>query len=146
MELPKKVDSLFTLMFCMVIHTISRNQRDPYDSDKNGVAVDCKILRYTNTTQILETTDSGSQWTEQTTPTKKALYAVDFVDINTGFAVGIGGTILKTIDGGIKWTLQSSGASGFLYGLDFLDGQHGWVVGENGTILSTNDAGLTEPS
>ena len=49
---------------------------------------------------ILKTTDSGANWTAQTSGTTNWLSSVYFTDANTGYAVGAGGTILKTTDGG----------------------------------------------
>jgi photosystem II stability/assembly factor-like uncharacterized protein len=49
---------------------------------------------------ILRTTDGGVTWTRQSTGTNNFLYGVSFVDSNTGWAVGSGGTILHTTTGG----------------------------------------------
>jgi len=48
---------------------------------------------------ILKTTDSGIKWGFQNSP-HIALRSVYFFDPDTGFAVGMNGTILKTTDGG----------------------------------------------
>jgi photosystem II stability/assembly factor-like uncharacterized protein len=53
----------------------------------------------------LFTVFTQAQWIEQNPlPTALRLNSVYFVDANTGFAVGIDGTLLKTIDGGTTWT------------------------------------------
>ena len=60
------------------------------------------------------------------------LLNVDFVDINTGTAVGGGSTILRTTDGGTTWNAQDSPLSGeWLYGVDFIDQNNGYAVGDN---------------
>lgn len=49
---------------------------------------------------ILKTTNQGTNWGFQISPPGLSLLSVEFLDNNTGFAVGIYGTILKTTDGG----------------------------------------------
>ena len=71
------------------------------------------------------------------------LFSVDFVDQNTGWAVGDGGTILKTTNGGTNWILQTSGTTFNLWSVDFVDQNIGWSVGGDGTILNTTDGGTT---
>ncbi len=68
---------------------------------------------------------------------------MDFTDVNTGWAVGIGGTILKTTDGGASWASQISGTNYNLWGVDFVDADHGWAVGDYGTVIYTTDGGAT---
>jgi len=46
---------------------------------------------------------------------------VEFTDANTGWAVGLGGTILHTINGATTWTRQTSGTTQQLLGVEFLD-------------------------
>lgn len=49
---------------------------------------------------ILRSTDTGSTWSIQNTPTSFLLMDVNFINVNTGWAVGHGGVILKTTTGG----------------------------------------------
>ncbi len=56
-----------------------------YDYNYNGV--------------IFKTTDGGSYWIEQQSPSENELTSIYFVDSNTGWAAGYGG-IFKTTDGG----------------------------------------------
>lgn len=44
--------------------------------------------------------EEARTWTTQSSGTTNELWAVSFVDANTGTAVGEGGTILRTTDGG----------------------------------------------
>ncbi len=95
---------------------------------------------------IWKTTDGGYSWTEQTTAAHYALYAIDFVDANTGWATGDGpyngdAKIYHTSDGGATWTEQTSGTGNLFAGLDFVDANNGWAVGYAGTILHTTDGG-----
>jgi photosystem II stability/assembly factor-like uncharacterized protein len=79
---------------------------------------------------ILRSTDGGTSWTLQETGTTAALFAVSFVDANTGWAVGFGifnsespiSPILHTTDGGASWTHQHSGTIQALRGVSFVDG------------------------
>jgi len=51
-----------------------------------------------------------AQWKWQNPlPQGNYLSCVKFVDANTGYAVGSGGTILKTTNGRVKWISQTSG-------------------------------------
>jgi len=61
--------------------------------------------------------------------------SISFADANTGWAVGIGGTILKTTDGGATWNAQNSGTTYNLSSVDFVDSSNGWAVGSVGGIV-----------
>lgn len=76
-------------------------------------------------------------------PTGNDLNNVQFLDTQTGWAVGRFGTLLKTSNSGQTWQLQKTGTNQFLYDIQFIDAQTGWTVGNSGTILKTTDAGLT---
>jgi photosystem II stability/assembly factor-like uncharacterized protein len=66
--------------------------------------------------------NSGWEW-QNPLPTANDLYAVSYVDANTGWAVG-SATILKTTDGGVSWFFQTSVTS-YLNGIYFSDTQTG---------------------
>jgi photosystem II stability/assembly factor-like uncharacterized protein len=66
-----------------------------------------------------------------------------FVDRETGWAVGIKGTVIHTADGGKTWKTQSSGTEKNLFSVSFPDAKNGWIVGEFGTIIHTGDSGET---
>jgi len=59
---------------------------------------------------IIHTTDGGQTWEEFNFPTIDELFAIDFYDLDTGYAVGgtncNSGLILKTTDGGASWHEQ----------------------------------------
>jgi photosystem II stability/assembly factor-like uncharacterized protein len=65
-----------------------------------------------------------------------------FVNENTGWAVGRGGTILRTINGGANWSFQLSGTLNDLNSVAFFDANIGYIVGDKGIILATNDGGV----
>jgi photosystem II stability/assembly factor-like uncharacterized protein len=85
-----------------------------------------------------------SQWSWQNPyPQGNHLYGVDFIDTNTGWAVGHFGTIIHTIDGGQTWLVQQSGTTARLRCVFFTDSKIGWAAGLDSTILHTNDGGLS---
>lgn len=72
-----------------------------------------------------------------------ALYAVDFVDDQNGWAIGAEYTVLRTANGGGSWFFQYSGGSTRLNDVSFVDVNRGWVVGDGGVILQTENGGIT---
>ena len=82
------------------------------------------------------------------TPKGSGLLGVDFVNVNTGYAVGTAATIMKTTNGGTNWTILKGGvldalqSSVDLYSVSFLNSNTGYVTGEGGTILKTTNGGL----
>jgi photosystem II stability/assembly factor-like uncharacterized protein len=65
-----------------------------------------------------------------------------FATPDTGWAVGVNGTILRTFDGGANWN-KSNPTAFTLHGVSFSGTRFGWAVGENGTIVGTVDRGLS---
>lgn len=70
-----------------------------------------------------------------------SLFFIDFIDTQTGWAVGEKGTILHTADGGKTWIKQKSCTKDKLMSVHFVDIQTGWAVGSNNTILHTSNGG-----
>lgn len=93
--------------------------------------------------KIIKTTDSGTNWTAQTSGTTTALKGVFAADTNNVWAVGNDGGILYTSNGGTTWTGQTSGTSVTLYGVFFANSTTGWAGGDSGTILYTTNSGTT---
>ena len=86
---------------------------------------------------------SQSNWTWQYPyPQGNELNSVKFTDINTGYSVGMKGTILKTTNGGINWDLQISDVRFDLFNSYFLNSEKGFVIGDKGIVLSTANGGL----
>ena len=69
------------------------------------------------------------------------LSSTDFVDANSGWAVGSAGFVLHTDDGGVSWLIQDSPVATQLSDVAFVDNDTGWAVGEEGVILLTLDGG-----
>ncbi|MDD5570672.1 MAG: YCF48-related protein, partial [Bacteroidales bacterium] len=60
---------------------------------------------------------------------------------NTGFAVGMNGTIIKTTDGGDFWVKLTSFTTNTLNGLSFINDSICYIAGNNGKIYKTENAG-----
>jgi photosystem II stability/assembly factor-like uncharacterized protein len=87
---------------------------------------------------VIATSDGGSTWAAQSTPTEKILNDVRFVDSTHGWAVGNAGTVIATTNGGANWTAQDSGATANLSSVAFPDATNGWVAGGGGVLHTTN--------
>jgi photosystem II stability/assembly factor-like uncharacterized protein len=76
------------------------------------------------------------------------LLAVDFVDAQTGWAVGdidprgAGGSIYQTLDGGLTWR-PIAHTNEILTTVHFVNLRIGWVAGHAGRIERTDDGGMT---
>ena len=99
---------------------------------------------------IIDGKSAGPVWLPQSSGTSFLLNDVDFIDVDTGWAVGIGDTILHTVDGGLTWLFQSSGTGDSLVAVDFVDADNGWMIGHSwecgvlcSEILYTADGGAT---
>jgi len=90
---------------------------------------------------IINTLNSGLNWTKQTSNTTDTIRSVHFVNENTGYTVGSNGIILKTIDGGTNWVKQISGTDQDLSSVFFTSENTGYVIGKSGLILKTTDGG-----
>ncbi len=69
------------------------------------------------------------------------LYAVNFIDKNTGFIAGYSGTLLRTEDGGDNWEALYIGRNELIRRVDFVDPDYGWAVGHRGSIFHSKDGG-----
>lgn len=100
---------------------------------------------------IYRTTDGGNNW--RSSPPNAAISAnVDFVNANTGWAIGSGDhrtTVYTTIDGGQSWrpTTQPGRQSGTVDAIDFISATNGWILVEatkgQDTLYQTTDGGTT---
>jgi len=66
---------------------------------------------------------------------------VQFLDPQTGWAVGVYGTIITTTDGGDTWDIINSEIADNLNKIYFTDYSTGWVVGDSGCIFHSDDGG-----
>lgn len=90
---------------------------------------------------ILSTAEVNSQWFSQTSGTTNPLTNIFFVDANTGFAIGLSGTIRKTTNGGVNWFAQTVPADN-LYGIFMLNSSTGFISGD-AVFYKTTNGGTT---
>ncbi len=75
------------------------------------------------------------------------MLSVQFVNPNTGYAVGASGTIIKTTNAGLNWVSQTSDSSGIFYSVFFTDANTGYIGGHTfstqikARILKTTNGG-----
>jgi len=81
-------------------------------------------------------------WMKQPSGVTTQLRHVFFVNENTGWVVGAGGTVLKTTDGGSTWSGQNVQGPDLLIGCYFVSPTIGWVGGDHG-VYKTTDGGTT---
>ena len=81
---------------------------------------------YTST--IIHSNNGGETWDAQETGVAETLRGVDFVDANSGWAVGTNGTILHTNNGGGTWTKQTVATTDEFRGVVFIDANDGWAT------------------
>ena len=102
---------------------------------------------------ILKTTDGGNSWVRSNDHGGYALlWAVDFVDANTGMAVGWeyanSATLWRTEDGGVTWTdiwwyVEGAGIASGPTNLFCVDARTCWITSAVGGIQRTTDRGDT---
>ncbi len=99
-----------------------------------------------STGSILNSSNGGNTWQNQTSPSSTILGSVYFASPTQGWAVGSGtisSNVIATSNGGITWTGQTSPVTNQLYGVYFINTLQGWAVGASGTILNTINGGAT---
>jgi photosystem II stability/assembly factor-like uncharacterized protein len=102
---------------------------------------------------IVRTSNSGATWSVQDHAGGLAnIYAMRFLDANTGFIAGdalsgqgVGeGVLMKTTDGGQTWIRRTTSTMiSLLYSIFFRDANNGWIVGSGGAFLQSTDGGNT---
>ncbi|MBI5215445.1 MAG: hypothetical protein HY960_06790 [Ignavibacteriae bacterium] len=92
---------------------------------------------------IFHTTNGGQIWVNQSDTMNSKLLAVHFLDVNTGTAVGIQGTIKRTLNGGGTWTDQVVSILKSFRNVAFADALRGMVVGDDGALYRTTDGGAS---
>lgn len=93
---------------------------------------------------VYKTGKSNSAITNYNVGASFNVNSVYFIDANTGFVCGSGGSIYRSVNGGAEWTPIMTGiANEDLNGISFVDNTKGVVVGNNGTIYTTSDGGVT---
>jgi photosystem II stability/assembly factor-like uncharacterized protein len=93
-----------------------------------------------------------ADWVKQNSNTLAWLQDVYFLDEQTGWIAGSGGTFLKTADGGRTWTKEKNFTTDLIRQVYFTDERNGWLLCERnlfalGTnspsfLLKTSDGGF----
>jgi photosystem II stability/assembly factor-like uncharacterized protein len=89
---------------------------------------------------IIKTTNGGTNWINQSSPTTSSLSNIDFINSSTGWIFGESGIIYKTTNTAENWLQQTSGTSNAIIG-DMVDQNTGWFVGSGGIVSKTTDGG-----
>ncbi|TRZ64922.1 T9SS C-terminal target domain-containing protein [bacterium] len=106
---------------------------------------------------ILKTTNTGTNWITQYKDTISPIRPnkIQFIDNNTGYAVGVAvfvsppyAKFLKTTNGGNNWNISTVSNSYKSVSLFFIDANTGWLCGsayggDNSAISRTTNGGLT---
>ncbi|MFA6599212.1 MAG: YCF48-related protein [Ignavibacteriaceae bacterium] len=112
-----------------------------------GIVVGGSLGSNRTTGYIYRTTNGGTSWTQISAGLFEQLNAVNFIDANTGIAVGELGRIMKTTDGGLNWSSISSGFTSHINSFHFIDANSGYIVGGqgdyDGVIHKTTDGGTS---
>ncbi len=74
-------------------------------------------------------------------PQGNDLKSIQFLNQNTGFAIGNYGTLLKTTNGGLNWEYLLLQSPKNLSSLYFVNSNVGYAVGDSGLILKTTNSG-----
>ncbi len=104
---------------------------------KLSITAFCVISAFCN----LLYAQSGWQWLNPS-PTGVHLNFVRFINSNTGFIVGDGGTILRSSNTGLNWTRIQTNITNTLLSVSFSNETNGIAVGEGGIFLKTTNSGL----
>lgn len=138
-------NSLFSVALIGPDHLIAVGERSTIAESKDGGA--------TWTVRQYETKNSGLTADEEAVAQEPGLYAVQFIDPNTGWIVGEFGKIAKTTDGGKTWKEQQSTLIGgdivdalslpTFFGVHFINAKEGIATGLDGRIAHTVDGGAT---
>lgn len=93
---------------------------------------------------ILQSTNAGTTWNRQESPTNVNLLRIRFFD-NVGWIVGGKdgrGVLIHSRDGGESWQSADVEVEHPLFDI-YMNGINGWIVGGGGTLLQTTDGGRT---
>lgn len=87
---------------------------------------------------------SGStQFAQGVYRTRSQFLSTYFTSDQTGYAVGLFGTIVKFTNGGEKWLYPTSNTNHRLTDVEFVTANIGYIVGAQGIMKKTTDAGAT---
>lgn len=98
--------------------------------------------------KIIKTTNAGNNWAVYNAGLHRNLYAIHFINANTGYCVGDSSLILRTSNAGSSWEVQSfppseATSSSALTCLSFVNSNTGYIGGNDGTVYYTTTGGLS---
>jgi photosystem II stability/assembly factor-like uncharacterized protein len=104
----------------------------------------CSSSLYNSSTfNIYKTTNSGANWTAQSSGrTGMGMTDLCVRHSDTAYFVGIYGTLLRTFNGGVTWDSAALGNYTHLRGITFLNSYTGFAVGDNGVIWKSTNKGV----
>ncbi|MDZ4713792.1 MAG: YCF48-related protein [bacterium] len=95
-----------------------------------------------NESTIYKSTNAGISWDSISFNMPNPLFAVEFINLNTGFVTGCCGMFLKTTDSGLNWSAEAFLTPGYsVHSLKFYDSNTGWLAGDAGYVMRTTDSG-----
>lgn len=97
-------------------------------------------ITFTSNIFIAKTTDAGATWFTVTPPgLTRGVISLEFVNANTGIAVGNAGLVLRTTNAGVNWaTIDISPYTGDLSDVTFSGVDTGYACGASVTGMATN--------
>lgn len=107
------------------------------------------LTRFKNNTAVMEERAEGqmgsgaTQFAEGVFRTRNQLLSTYFINDQTGFAVGLFGTIVKFKNGGEVWEYPASNTNNRLTDVEFVNNSTGYIVGAQGIMKKSTDAGNT---
>ncbi len=105
------------------------------------VNIDSTIMYICGSKGTILKSYNSSPFYELDSKTSKSLYDIDFINVDSGFAVGDNGTILYTDSAGANWEKLVSGVSNPLTSVTYFNDTTSYISADGGTILKTNDNG-----
>lgn len=114
-------------------------------SDLEGCAIAQDVNYFTRkpTGKILKTLDGGYTWNEVSSQVDHSYNALQMLNANKGFAVGIYGQVMASNDGGNTWTQINLSINDNIKSVYFTDDLIGYMVGTSGKVLKTTNAGFS---
>lgn len=91
---------------------------------------------------VLVVSALNAQWVQVPSGTIENLNDIQFVDANTGFAVGNAGVLLMTTNGGVNWVLVNTNSTFNNLSIYFLNSSTGYISNANQNILYTTNGGV----
>jgi len=123
-------------------------QKNAIDTSENTLSLSCapsgRLWVTAGFATLFSSDDDGQSWNEFSLNDDMQITEVQFIDEETGFAVGEFGLFAITTDGGDNWERGGDIPNEFYpMAAAFADADTGWVGGLDGVIWHTADGGQT---